>query len=198
MFEQAEKLEIVLPDWVVKFAAGQQAFATIEERMQFVINASRKNIEQQTGGPFAAAVFESETGRLVSLGVNLVTSQKLSILHAEMVAISLAQKKLHTFDLGAPGLPLHELVTSTEPCAMCFGAIPWSGVKRVITAAEDIDARNIGFDEGPKVNDWKAALQERNIEVVAGILREEARQVLQCYLNENGIIYNSREADASS
>lgn len=198
MFEQAEKLEIVLPDWVVEFAAGQQAFATIEERMQFVINASRKNIEQQTGGPFAAAVFESETGRLVSLGVNLVTSQKLSILHAEMVAISLAQKKLHTFDLGAPGLPLHELVTSTEPCAMCFGAIPWSGVKRVITAAEDIDARNIGFDEGPKVNDWKAALQERNIEVVAGILREEARQVLQCYLNENGIIYNSREADASS
>jgi len=86
----------------------------------------------------AAAIFESESGRLVSLGgVNLVTSEGLSILHAETLALALAQHKPGTYDLGRYDLPAHELVTVTEPSAMCLGAIPWSGVRRLITGARD-------------------------------------------------------------
>jgi len=162
--------------------------------MELVIAASRRNVEEKTGGPFAAAIFESESGELVSLGVNLVTTQRLSILHAEMVAVTVAQKKLNTYDLGGESMPSHELVTSTEPCAMCFGAIPWSGVRRVITAALDRDARNIGFDEGPKPENWEKSLKERGIAVVSNVERDAARSVLEFYLKDSGHIYNSRES----
>ena len=153
------------------------------------------NVMEQTGGPFAAAIFERDSGKLVSLGVNLVETEKLSILHAEMVAFSVAQTKLGTYDLGAERLPAHELVTSTEPCAMCLGAIPWSGVRRVVAGARDSDARSIGFDEGPKMDCWQAALEQRGIEVICDIQREQAAAVLTEYLSRGCSIYNSRESN---
>jgi hypothetical protein len=34
-----------------------------------------------------------------------------------------------------------------------FGAVPWSGVRRLACGARDEDASDIGFDEGPKMAD---------------------------------------------
>jgi tRNA(Arg) A34 adenosine deaminase TadA len=197
MCNQTTSVEFSLPEWISGYVKGVTCIEKIEDRMKYVIEASRLNVNHKTGGPFAAAVFEKDSGKLVSLGVNLVTTQGLSFLHAEMVAMALAQKKLGAYDLGASELPTHELVTSTEPCAMCFGAIPWSGVRRVITAASDADARSIGFDEGPKVSDWQKALEERGIEVLSDVLRADASTVLVNYASQDGHIYNSRESTAT-
>jgi tRNA(Arg) A34 adenosine deaminase TadA len=192
---QPKIIEIQLPEWIDRFLTGYpDSIPSIRDRMSLVIEAAQRNISEGTGGPFAAAVFEMESGRLVSLGVNLVLSQGLSILHAEMVAFALAQKKIGSYDLGRYDLPAHELVTGIEPCAMCFGAIPWSGVRRVIAGARDSDARNIGFDEGPKMKDWKSELEKRGIAILCDISREAAAQVLLNYSLQGGIIYNSREA----
>jgi len=194
MFKQPDDIQFTMPAWITGYVQDCTCITDIETRMGFVIEAARQNVIQNTGGPFAAAIFEIDSGRLISLGVNLVTSEGLSILHAEMVAIAIAQKKLATYDLGGEGMARHELVTSTEPCAMCFGAIPWSGVKRVISGASDADARSIGFDEGPKLENWRAALSDRQIEVIADVKRQEARLVLNEYLQTGGQIYNSRES----
>jgi tRNA(Arg) A34 adenosine deaminase TadA len=192
---QPKVIEIQLPEWIDRFLCGYpDALPSIPDRMSLVIEAAQRNISEGTGGPFAAAVFEMESGRLVSLGVNLVLSQGLSILHAEMVAFALAQKKIGSYDLGRYDLPAHELVTSIEPCAMCFGAIPWSGVRRVIAGARDADARGIGFDEGPKMKDWRSELEKRGIATLCDISREAAAQVLLNYSLQGGIIYNSRES----
>jgi tRNA(Arg) A34 adenosine deaminase TadA len=193
MFSQPAALTIELPPWVASFARAYVASADIEQRMAFVIDAAQRAVDEQSGGPFAAAVFEQESGALVALGVNLVTTQRMSMLHAEMVAIAVAQTRLGTYDLGAASLPRHELVTSTEPCAMCLGAIPWCGVTRVITAARDEDARRIGFDEGAKPDSWQAALQQRGIAVVTDVRRDAARAVLEGYAASGGRIYRSRE-----
>lgn len=193
MFKQPDSLKIELPAWVEAFAGSCTDTVDIERRMDFVISASRRNVEEKTGGPFAAAVFESKTGKLVSLGMNLVITQGLSMLHAEIVALSLAQRKLQTWDLGREGLPRHELVISAEPCAMCLGAIPWSGITRIVTAARDEDARHIGFDEGSKPENWKGTLEERGIEVISNINRDEARSVLELYRDIGGPVYNSRQ-----
>jgi len=193
MFSQPHKIEFSLPEWINEYSLTYQTTDDLKERMKFVIQAAKINVEEKTGGPFAAAIFEIETGKLVSLGVNLVMTQGLSILHAEVVAISVAQRKLGGYDLGAKSLPRHELLTSTEPCAMCLGAIPWSGVKKMVTAAFDQDARNIGFDEGQKPIDWVAALNERNIEVIRNIERDEAIKVMQLYSGSDNHIYNPRE-----
>jgi len=195
MFDQPFKIEFSLPAWLYEFVNNVSVIPDIDDRVAFVIEASRRNIFEKTGGPFAAAVFEKDTGKLVSLGVNLVQKERLSILHAEMIAITLAQRKLGTYDLGADGLASHELVTSTEPCAMCFGAIPWSGVHRIVSSARDADARSVGFDEGPKLGDWRAALEQRGIEVICDVRRKEAMAVLSEYARTGGLIYNSKVLD---
>src|SRR5512136_1453019 len=145
-----------LPDWVDGFIAryGSSGFSSSEGRMRFVIALAKENIIQKTGGPFGAAIFNASTHELIAPGVNLVVSARCSVLHAEIVAIMLAQKLAGTFDLGAKGLPRLELVTSVAPCAMCLGAIPWSGVRRLVCGGRDEDARAIGFDEGAKPADW--------------------------------------------
>jgi len=198
MFSQVESIKVNLPKWLEVFGQRYVASLKVEDRMQFVIEAAMKNIEMQTGGPFAAAVFELGSGKLISLGVNLVTTQGLSILHAEILAISLAQRKLNTYDLDTSEEHAYELVTSTEPCAMCLGSIPWSGIRQVVTGASDQDARDIGFDEGPKPEDWVKALTTRGIYVVSHKLQSRARAVLKSYLKSKGEIYNSREASFES
>ncbi|MCP9455713.1 MAG: nucleoside deaminase [Nitrospira sp.] len=159
--------------------------------MRFVIELASMNVINRTGGPFAAAVFETRTGRLVSIGVNVVVLTGCSLAHAEMVALANAQHTVRHFDLGAAGIPRHELVTSSEPCAMCFGAIPWSGIRRVLCGARSSDAEAIGFDEGPKPRQWITALKQRGITVVRDLCRREAVAVLQQYKQRGGIIYNA-------
>lgn len=185
-----------LPGWVDEFVADRDTtFSEVEDRMRFAVELSRLNVRNGTGGPFGAAVFERETGRLLAPGVNLVVGSGCSVFHAEMVAIMVAQRVVGTFDLGAGNLPAYELVATTEPCAMCLGATPWSGVRGLITGARDEDARAVGFDEGAKMSEWADALEARGISVLRDVLRTEAVSVLQEYADLGGEVYNSRQGD---
>ena len=187
------QVSLRLPDWVGELVSGgDQAYPTVEDRMRFAVELSRLNVRNGTGGPFGAAVFERETGRLLAPGVNLVVGSGCSVFHAEMVAIMVAQKVLGTFDLGGENLPDYELVASTEPCAMCLGATPWSGVRGLVCGARDEDARAVGFDEGAKMSEWVGSLEDRGISVRRSVLREEAVSVLREYAERGGEIYNSR------
>jgi len=190
-FRQEKLVQFEMPEWLVPLGASYIQSECSEEKMALVLRACEMNI-QKGGGPFAAAIFERSSGSLVSLGVNLVTSENLSCLHAEMVAITLAQRKIGSYDLGFCAERSYQLVSSTEPCAMCLGAIVWSGVSAVITGASDKDARDIGFDEGPKPDNWKQALEQRGIEVEESVLKDRAKVILKKYSNAGGPIYNSR------
>lgn len=161
--------------------------------MRFVIQLTLTNVTAKTGGPFGAAVFESQTGRLIAVGVNIVEPTNCSLAHAEVVALANAHRTLKQFDLGAPGLPKLELITSCEPCAMCYGAVLWSGVRKVVCAARASDATAIGFDEAPKPRNWVATLKCRGISVVRDIYRSEAIAVFQRYQQTGGRVYNARK-----
>ena len=57
-----------LPAWVDVFLNHQPAvYSTIEDRMRLVVDLARKNIANETGGPFGAAVFDA-SGALVAVG----------------------------------------------------------------------------------------------------------------------------------
>ena len=157
--------------------------------MRLAIALSEENVQQETGGPFGAVVVNEETGELVSVGINLVTTAGLSVAHAEMVALSLAQSSAGEWNLSHFG-PL-QLVTTCEPCAMCFGAVPWSGVKSLVCGAQKKDAEAAGFDEGDKPDHWVRSLQRRGIVVQCGVLRAEAALVLERYKDDGGTIYNA-------
>ncbi|MYM63015.1 nucleoside deaminase [Pseudomaricurvus sp. HS19] len=184
------RIEFSLPDWVQLFCSAYAPTTDPAQQMRFVIAAAQRNVESATGGPFAAAVFVQTSGELVALGVNLVTHQGLSVLHAEMVALMVAQRRLGCFDLSSTAQAPLTLVTSTEPCAMCLGGICWSGVQRVITGACEADARAVGFDEGPKPQDWQAELRQRGIQVTAREEADAAREVLRNYQQSGRPIYN--------
>lgn len=79
-------------------------YPTQEDRMRLVIELSRSNVDQGTGGLFGAGIFDLSTNRLVAPDVNLVATTKLSAAHAEMVAIMILQQVVGHFDLGGEGL----------------------------------------------------------------------------------------------
>ena len=159
--------------------------------MDLVIRLAESNARRGSGGPFAAAVFGPKDRAPIAVGVNLVMASGYSVAHAEVVALSLAQQTTGGFDLGS-GSASRELVTSAEPCAMCLGAICWSGVRQIVCGARGEDASEIGFDEGPKPAEWVRELQRRGIAVTRDVMRERAAEVLRIYRDSGGPIYNAR------
>jgi tRNA(Arg) A34 adenosine deaminase TadA len=186
----APPVAVTLPAWVPDVVDWERRYASDEERMHLAIALSRENVVRGSGGPFGAAVFESATGRLVSVGVNSVVRLHNCTLHGEMVAFMLAQQRLQSFTLGADGMPAHEIVSSCEPCAMCLGATLWSGVRRLVYGAMREDASRLAFDEGPVFPESYRYLEARGLEIVRGVLREEATAVLELYRTGGGAVYN--------
>jgi tRNA(Arg) A34 adenosine deaminase TadA len=188
---------LTLPDWLLEIVQGEPVLPAEEERLRWVIELSRRNVMERTGGPFSAGIFQVESGRLVAAGVSRVEPLSCSIAHAEVMAIVFAEQRLGRFDLGARELPAHELVSSAQPCVMCTGATLWSGVLKLAYAARKTDVEELlGFDEGPLAPDWQKALRARGLEVAESSESERAlaREVLTLYRESGGLVYNSRQA----
>lgn len=160
----------------------------MEDRMSLVIDLAVRNISEG-GGPFGAAVFASD-GTFIAPGINRVVLSSVPIAHAEIVAIGLAAQRLGSWDIASAGS--FQLVSTTEPCAMCMGAVPWAGVDHLICGARDSDARAVGFDEGAKPADWVGVLERSGIAVTQDVLRDKAVGLLQNYAVAGGAIYNGR------
>jgi len=162
-------LEITLPDWAIAENEALPKFIPhIEQRMRVAIRFSRLNFENQTGGPFAAGIFEKSTGKVVLVGVNRVVPLNMSSAHAEIVAITLAQQKLKTFDLGGPDMPEY------------------------VGASGDQIEKLTGFDEGPIHPNWKSELEDRGIEVIEDVLADEACEVFRDFGDSDQPVYNGR------
>lgn len=179
-------VEWELPSWAEDLAAPWASrLGDLHDRMRLAIALAGES-SRRGGGPFGAIVVDRASGRLLGLGVNVVVASGCSHAHAEMTALALAERAAAAWTLA--GLDA-ELATSTAPCAMCIGAIAWSGVRTLVCAARGEDAEAIGFDEGPKPRHWRELLRRRGVEVVEDVLRDEAVAVLQSY---RGPIYNAR------
>jgi len=187
-----------LPDWVLEeLTHSPTVLPTHADRMELALRLAARNPLEGSGGPFAALVVDTATGELVSAGVNLVLSSGLSAAHAEITALSLAQTRIGDWDLGATGAPDRELVVNWRPCAQCYGAVLWSGVKRLVIAGEGPEVEHLtGFDEGPMREDWAEQLRRRGVEVVIGVRREQAVSMFAEYGRvavERGLtVYNAR------
>ena len=184
---------IALPAWAIDENKRLPShIPSLEERMRQVIRFSRLNFENGTGGPFAAGVFERDTGKLVVIGVNRVVPSNCSSAHAEVTTLSVAQKLLGTFDLGQSHLPVYQLVVNWRPCVMCYGATIWSGIKSLAIAGSGPELEKItGFDEGPIHPQWDKELEKRGIEVINNVLTEEALVVYRAFAASGALVYNA-------
>lgn len=181
------QVHLTLPAWVHEHVDTSRTYPSDAAKVALAIELSRLNVEAQSGGPFGAAVFDSQD-RIVSVGVNRVMPHTCSVAHAETMAYMLAQQRLQTPRLNEHGAMT--LATSSQPCCMCYGATVWAGIDRLLIGArsEDVEALT-PFDEGPLPADWIGALNQRGIEVVRDILRDDARVVLRTYGESDGAKY---------
>jgi len=184
-----------LPDWAVTENQNlPETLPTLEDRMAAVIRFSRLNFERQTGGPFAAGIFERDSGKPVVIGVNRVVPSNCSSAHAEVMTLSLAQSILGTFDLGGAGMPAYQLVVNWRPCVMCYGAVLWSGVRSLVIAGSGPELEQVtGFDEGPIHPQWADELHRRGIGLIENVLHDEAMAVFRDFAASGALVYNARQ-----
>jgi tRNA(Arg) A34 adenosine deaminase TadA len=187
------ELSLSLPRWLEdELHELPPCLTTRSEQMQLALRLARRNIEHDTGGPFAALVVEARSGRLVACGVNRVVPEHCSSAHAEIMALSLAQRALGTYDLGA-GSARHELVVNWRPCAMCFGAVLWSGVRALVIGGSGPELEELtGFDEGPLVANWREELERRGISVQDSVEHEGAVELFRDFRQLGRRVYNGR------
>ncbi len=185
---------VAMPGWFDEATSTvDPVVPAVADRMALVNGLARRNFEEETGGPFAAGVFERDSGRLVSLGVNRVMPTGLSCAHAEFLALSLAQVATGSWDLGAAGLPPHQLVVNWRPCVMCFGSVLWSGVLDLVIAGDGPEVEALtGFDEGPMPEDWREQLAARGIALHVGVGHDDALAVFRDFAASGAVVYNAR------
>ncbi len=134
------------------------------------------------GGPFGALIVKN--GEILAESCNLVAKLKDPTAHAEINVIRAAARKSESFDLS--GCVLY---SSCEPCPMCFGAIYWARIERVVFANTTDDAEKIGFNDAFVYKEISRPLQERSVKFKQ-ILREEALEAFKAWEeSENKVEY---------
>jgi tRNA(Arg) A34 adenosine deaminase TadA len=131
---------------------------------------------QHGNHPFGAVLVDAG-GQLILEAENTVNTDHDVTAHAESNLIRKASGAFSAEVLG--GCTLY---TSTEPCAMCSGAIFWSGVFRVVFGLSEKGLLELAA-HGANSDFLNLPCREvfarggRAIEVLGPLLEEEARQV---------------------
>jgi len=142
--------------------------------MRKAIALSLRNIVNG-GGPFGAVIVKD--GKIVSTGVNRVTTSTDPTAHAEINAIRKAAKKLGTFDLSGC-----EIYTSCEPCPMCLGAVYWARLDKMYYGNTKTDAKKIGFDDSFIYDEIELKPENRRLQS-AQLLPDEAIKAFESWEN---------------
>lgn len=150
--------------------------------LQMAIAAATRGVETLTGGPFGAVVTRSN--KVLAVACNSVTSTHDPTAHAEVNAIREA----------CAGLEEHELkdctlYSSAEPCPMCFGAIYWARMKRVVFAADTDVTAEYDFDDTFIYDEIEKPHHEQDIPFVQLDMEDDTMPFEAWERNENRIPY---------
>ncbi len=172
--------DIRLPEWLAAWPLPPSP-ASDDDCLGLSITLARENVARLLG-PFGAVVRADASGEVLAVGVNLALPTGNPVLHAETVALSLANRRL-----AEPGGVT--LFCSCEPCIMCLGAAHWAEVRRIVWSALKEDAEAAGFSEGAGTDQLKAQMAARGVKLEPGVMREEGAKVLHDYVRNGGVIY---------
>ncbi len=109
-------------------------------------------------------------GKIVARGENMVQAKNNPTLHAEIVAINRACKKL-----GAKFLDDCEIYVTLEPCAMCATAISFARIKKIHFAATD--EKGGGILHNARVYDTDKHLWKPAVNVMSEYADESAKML---------------------
>lgn len=109
-------------------------------------------------------------GEIIAKAHNCKEIKEDTTMHAELIAIKKASKKLNSWRLTDC-----EMYTTLEPCPMCAGAIINSRIKKVYIGAKDEKSGAAGS----VLNLFKDYKFNHLVEVEQGILEEDCKKILQ-------------------
>lgn len=146
--------------------------------MEAAIAEARAGLATGDGGPFGAVVVRD--GKVVARGHNQVVGNGDPTAHAEVQAIRAACRALGTFDLSGC-----EIYATCEPCPMCFAAIHWARLDRVVYGAGRADAAGIGFDDAD-IYEVLAGRREPDFAVLGGVAADACRGLMAQWRGDEG------------
>lgn len=132
--------------------------------------------------PFGAVIVCD--GKLLATAHNQVWLNCDATAHAEVNAIRSACETV-----GQPLLAGATIYSTTEPCPMCFTAIHWARIKRIVYGCSIEDAASFGFNELPVSNQHLKEAGQSDVEIVPGICREECLALFKRWQQEHGNAY---------
>jgi len=107
--------------------------------MKNAVSITKKGIKNgQT--PFGAVIVKD--GKIIASAHNQVWKDTDITAHAEIKAIQEACKNINSIDLSGA-----TIYTTCEPCPMCFSAIHWAKIEKIVYGATIKEAINAGFNE---------------------------------------------------
>ncbi len=118
--------------------------------------------------PIAAVIVKND--EIIATAHNLKEKENNSTLHAELVAINEAHKKLNSKILDGC-----EIYVTLEPCPMCMWAILNSRIEKLYFGAYDFK-----YGAGGSVLDLKK-LANSKIEIQGGVVEEECEALIKDY-----------------
>src|SRR3982751_1944148 len=136
--------------------------------------AAARDARERDEVPIGACVVTGE-GRVLAIAGNRTRTDCDPTAHAEIIALREAAHNVGNYRL------TDAIVYSTiEPCAMCAGALVQARVRRLVYGARDerfgaVETRFRICDSG--------SLNHR-MEITAGVLEEECRQIVQDFFRE--------------
>ncbi len=143
----------------------------LEKFMMLALHEAKK-AESEDEVPVGAIVVVN--GKVVAKAHNKKNQKHNALLHAEMLALEKAQKKLDDWHLLDA-----TLFVTLEPCPMCAGACINARLKSVVFGAKDPKAGCFG-----SIFNFSEAKFNHKPKIVSGILEEQCGQILTNYFKQ--------------
>ena len=146
---------------------------TDEHFMQIAISEAES--ARDRGEVPIGAVIVGPDGEILVVASNRTITDSDPTAHAEILALRVAAKKIGNYRL--TGCTLY---TTIEPCVMCAGAIVNARIARLVFGAHD---ERFGAVE-TKFELCDSEVLNHRMEIVAGILAEQCRDLMQNFFRE--------------
>jgi tRNA(Arg) A34 adenosine deaminase TadA len=151
------------------------------EFMRAAIKTAKVGVNEGNGGPFGACIVKGNN--IVAVAHNTVF-QADATCHAEINAIRFASKVLDSHDLRDC-----VIYSTTEPCPMCFAAIHWANIDRIVYGTNIDDVKRLGFRELSISNYDMRRLGGAQLDIVADFLRQECADLLDFWQAQGRPVY---------
>lgn len=149
--------------------------------MRAAINVTRTGMAHGQS-PFGAVIVKGT--KIIAKAHNTVWADEDSTAHAEVNAIRQACKNLNTIDLSGCAI-----YSTTEPCPMCFSAIHWARIGKIVYGASIADARNAGFHELEISDAQMNKLGRSKIKIEKSVLKDECVALFKEWKTQKGKPY---------